>query len=161
SFAVALMLGAVGDLHGLSASLAWDSTVVEPLGFESGELLDAQEIPIALLSPRPGAVDLALLDPARGLSGSGAIARIRFRVRAEGAPAIVLNRKLARDASNRPIVLGAPPVTVAAPAPRRTMLEGVHPNPFARSVSIDLALHAPGPVRLAIFDLTGRRVKDL
>jgi hypothetical protein len=43
----------------------------------------------------------------------------------------------------------------------RMWLSVAHPNPFAGATTVDLALPQSGPATLAIFDLSGRRVRRL
>ena len=52
------------------------------------------------------------------------------------------------------------PVSVPAPAPRAG-IQHTAPNPFERTASIAIVLAGPGPVRVAVFDLNGRKVRSL
>jgi hypothetical protein len=61
------------------------------------------------------------------------------------------------------VVVDAQPVAPAsAPPPgQRAGIQGVAPNPFGRSASIAITLAGPGPVRVGVFDLDGRKVRTL
>ncbi len=50
-------------------------------------------------------------------------------------------------------------VDAETPAPRPML--AAHPNPFNPSTRVDFALEADGPVDLAVYDITGRRVRTL
>jgi hypothetical protein len=163
TFDVSIVGAGAGDLVALSLALGYDAAVVEPLAVEPGELLELQAAPSIVLSPQPGRVDVALLGADARLVGEGELARVRFRVRAAGDPAIALRSAEGRDGSNRTVDLAglaAPPDRSGAP-PERTELVSAYPNPFARRVSFDLALRAAGPVRLGVYDVLGRRVRML
>jgi hypothetical protein len=51
-------------------------------------------------------------------------------------------------------------VSVPPPA-ARAGIQGVAPNPFGRTASIAIAIAGTGPVRVAVFDLNGRKVRSL
>src|SRR5262249_11490237 len=55
----------------------------------------------------------------------------------------------------------ATPVATPAPARASSRALAASPNPFAGTTRLDLALAAPGPVRLEVLDLGGRRVRSL
>ncbi|MFM8558755.1 MAG: hypothetical protein ACKOC6_03990, partial [bacterium] len=94
-----LRLDARGGLQGFAVQLAWDEGVLEPLGSESGGLAESQG-GVAYL-PRPGAADAALLGVSDvGFTGTGVVARYRFRARRAGDPAVRIARIEARDAAN-------------------------------------------------------------
>jgi hypothetical protein len=163
TFDVSIVGAGAGDLVALSLALGYDAAVVEPLAVEPGELLELQAAASIVLSPQPGRVDVALLGADARLVGEGELARVRFRVRAAGDPAIALRSAEGRDGSNRTVDLAglaAPPDRSGAP-PERTELVSAYPNPFARRVSFDLALREAGPVRLGVYDVLGRRVRML
>jgi len=58
---------------------------------------------------------------------------------------------------------GCTPLAVTPPRPIAwsTAIQYIHPNPMTRSTTIEYALRHAGPVTLAIFDLSGRRVSLL
>jgi hypothetical protein len=53
------------------------------------------------------------------------------------------------------------PVSVADDAPKGFALTGNHPNPFNPSTTISFTLPSSGAARLSIYDVTGRKVRDL
>ena len=53
------------------------------------------------------------------------------------------------------------PVEEAPPVPDALSLDQNHPNPFSRSTQITYTLPAPSDVRLAVYDVLGRRVAKL
>jgi hypothetical protein len=106
-------------------------------------------------------VDAAVLgSSSAGLTGEGELVTISFRALRDGAPAVRLDRALARDAANRAVTLGAgaPP---APPVRYATALGKVFPSPFHGALSVSFSLAAETPVRLVVFDLAGRVVRHL
>jgi len=160
-FDVRVSMRGTGRVQGLSARLAWDARVAAPIGVEPGAWLRALD-GIAL-SAEPGLVDVALLGSRSvGLAGEGDLAIVRFRRLAEGDPAVRLAAVDARNADNRPVVIGGsaggePGVAV----PRATALLANVPNPFNPTTRIPFTLAGDGAVDLAIYTADGRRVRTL
>ncbi len=162
-FAVPLWLAAAGDLHGVSARLAYDGTVVDFVRAESGALLAQQDLPSLVLSSAPGVIDAALFGSGAALRGEGPLALAIFRVVSAGDPQIALVAADGRDGENRPVTI-ALATDVAAPPPRVpdvTALGPLAPNPVTGAATLSLALHESGPVRLRLFDVGGRCVRTL
>uniref|UniRef100_A0A832HZT5 FlgD/Vpr Ig-like domain-containing protein n=1 Tax=Eiseniibacteriota bacterium TaxID=2212470 RepID=A0A832HZT5_UNCEI len=159
TFEARLRVRASGRAHGLSAALAWDPAVAEPLGHRSGGFVEAQGG--VVLAPRPGVVDAALLGArGAGLAGEGELAAVRFRARAAGAPGLGIARLLARDRDNRPLEPGAPSPPPPA-APVGDALLAPRPNPARGGATLVFTLAAPGDADLALFAVDGRRVRTL
>ena len=160
TFDVALAFDGTGLVQGISAQLAWDASVVEPVGVEGGALLAAQAAPGMALSAAPGNVDVAVLGTNAGIAGSGELARVRFRVRAAGDPRITLAAADARDGANRSFALDqVTPVSSAAPA--QSGLAAAMPSPFRDRTVLQCALARDGEIRLAIYGIDGRRIRLL
>jgi hypothetical protein len=125
-----------------------------------GELLGRRQGPALVLSAEPGNVDVAVMGTANGgIAGEGRIAEVTFRVKRVGDPGLHLASVKARDAHNQEIALGSEITSV--PLPERTTLEASFPNPFRNETSLRLALSKPGVVRLAVYDVQGRQVRQL
>ena len=157
-----LWLRGTGRVQGLSAKLAWNAAVVEPVGIEAGELLRDQDG--VALSSEPGTVDVALLGTRRtALAGEGDLATVRFRVIAAGDPGIAIASVDARDSQNRHVELGtrSDGTDPQANLPRVTALLANVPNPFNPSTKIPFTLAVSGKVELAIFTVDGRKVRSL
>ncbi len=159
-FEADLQLVAAGRMQGFSAQLAWDAAVLEPLGVESGGYAESQG-GIAL-SPHAGGIDAALLGlRGEGFTGSGSVARFRFRARRDGETGLKLGTLIARDAANH----GIDPTGVARAqmlaTPARTVLLAPAPNPARGSAHLAYALAQRGNVELAVFSVDGRRVRTL
>src|SRR5262245_34172832 len=151
---------ASGRMQGLSAELAWDASGAEPVTTASGGWLEGQQA--VVWSPRAGLVDAALLGArTRGISGSGTLARMTFRAKRVGDPALELARVVARDAANRPLGEGALQAGTQAAIPSRTLLLAPWPNPASGPASMAFALAQGGAAELAIFSVDGRRVRTL
>ena len=155
-FSVRVRLSGTGAVHGVSAQLAWDATVAEPVAVSGGELAASENAMV--LSARAGNVDAARLGD--GFTGTGVLAEVRFRARASGNPAVRLNSVVGRDGANHGVTLGQP-LAVAASLPARTQLGFAAPNPFRTRLAIQLAVAHAQPVRLKVYDLSGRVVSTL
>jgi nitrous oxidase accessory protein NosD len=153
------MMGA-GNVQGASLTLGFDPAVVEQVAVDAGELLSMQGRTAMALSSGPGNLDFALLGTGQGVSGEGDVARVAFRVKAAGAPGIVLRDVQARDAANNPVAMGGLPVGPGG-MPARTSLGLAAPNPFTGTTSMQLALAGDAQVKVCVFDLLGRRVRTL
>jgi len=160
SFVVSLMLEGTGTVQGFSAALTYDGSLVEPIGVEPGELLARQAIPGVALSARPGNVDVALLSRGAGLTGTGEIARMRFRVKAAGDPRIALGVVTGRDHDNRAVTFGHTPANPAT-LPVSTGLSYAMPTPFRDRTAIECALARDGEMTLGIYGVDGRRIRTL
>jgi hypothetical protein len=61
-----------------------------------------------------------------------------------------------------PVIAPHSPISVReAAAPADFALTGNHPNPFNPSTTISFTLPASGPVSLAVYDITGRKIRDV
>jgi hypothetical protein len=158
TFEVGIEGEAAGNVQAMSVNLDYDHAVLEQVSVARGRLLDEQARGALVLSSGPGDVDLALLGTGSGLSGTGELARVTFRVKAEGEPRLSLAGITARDGDNEPIVIaGAQPAVL----PSHTSLTFAFPNPFAGSTEVQLSLRSTGAATLAVYDVAGRRVRTL
>ena len=159
-FAVPLTLAGTGRVQALSAALAWDAKVVEPIGMDAGAWLTGQEG--VAFSPKPGAVDVALLGArSTGLAGEGVVATLRFRALTAGNPGITLATVAGRDAENRGVELDASVAPAIEAGPAITQLSPAYPNPFAGSTMIDFSLAKAGPVKVSVYAVNGRQLRVL
>lgn len=148
-----------GDVQALSLKLDFDPAVLEQVSVAPGELLSAQGRESAVLSPASGQIDAALLGGGTGLSGSGVLARVTFRVKSGGDAGLSLAGISARNGENEPVAMSAgtgPGATVT-----RTGLAMAFPNPFEDATTLRFGLASPGRASLVVFDIAGRRVRKL
>ncbi len=147
-----------GTIHGISTRLRWNPRVVQPMGASAGPWLSSQGG--LALSPAGGSMDAAVLgSQSAGLSGEGDLATVSFRRIAPGDPGIELAALSARDASNRPVTVGAQGGAPTLPAV--TMLEPVAPNPSRGPSTVRFQLARGGFTDLAVYSVEGRRVRSL
>ena len=159
-FTVAVRATVGGSLHALKLELGYDAAVVEMAGVEAGELLGRQGAEAVVLTPKPGRVDVALLGGGAGLTGSGELARVGFRVKAAGAAGLRLAGAEGRDGANRRVTLGGG--AQAAPAlPTATSFALPAPNPFHGTTTLSFALARGGMVALEVYGVDGRKVATL
>jgi hypothetical protein len=152
-------LSGTGRIQGLSTTLSWNPRAVEPVGFETGEMLARANG--VVFSPAPGTVDAALLGVRdKGLSGDGEIATVRFRVLQAIDPEIAIADVVARDAGNQPVSLGGSVGSQDA-LPVTTKLMPPAPNPTARVSTLAFSMAHAGRVDLAIYSVDGRKVRTL
>jgi len=139
-------------------TLAWDSTVVEPvIATTAGELESQGGV---AFSPGPGALDLALMG-VRGVGLSGELGQVSFRAIAKGDPRIRIGVVKARDATNRRVTLLVREPAPAIGIPARTSLAAAAPNPFQQTTTIEFGLSQSGRVDLSIYTVDGRRIRTL
>ncbi len=149
-----------GLVQAMSVALTWNPAVVAPAGVSSGALIDAQNG--VVLSARPGTVDAALLGRNRtGLVGEGTIAKLRFRVIAEGDPQFGIASVDARDGANHKVTMAASTGPLPRPVPLTTTLSGAVPNPSRGSATVVFGLAQAGPVEISLYSVDGRRVRTL
>ena len=159
-FVAELSLAANGRMQGFAVQLAWDASVLEPLGAESAGYAESQG-GIALV-PRAGGIDAALLGVrGEGFGGAGAVARFRFRARREGETRLRIASVVARDAANRTLDPAGLARSQSIAAPARTVLLSPAPNPARGAANLAYGLAQRGAVELAVFSVDGRRVRTL
>ena len=155
-----LRLRGAGRIQGFSAQLGWNASVVRPLAMQSSRFIEAQGG--VVLSPRPGAVDAALLGArSQGMAGDGIVAMVTFEVLRAGDAAIRLAGVVARDPANRPIATEEVQQTSRPEPPGQTLLFAPTPNPFRGRGTLTFSLAEPGPVELSMYSVDGRRVRTL
>jgi len=155
-----LSLRGAGRLQGLSARLAWDASVVQPVRVASAGFLETQNG--IVLTPGPGRVDAALLGARDvGMTGAGDVARVTFRVLRTGDARISLAQVEGRDAANRPLPAGTIADLTTTEAPGRTELLDPAPNPFNASTALMFSLATSATTDLSVFSVDGRRVRSL
>jgi hypothetical protein len=160
TFTVSVRLEGAGRVQGISTELAWDATVADVVSVASDGWLEAQRG--VVLSPKPGAVDAALLGTrSRGITGEGSLATVTFRARSAGDPSVRFGRVLARDAANRPLPPGALVTSGGGVATLGTALLSPSPNPGAGPTTLALSLGEAGSIELSIYSVTGRLVRTL
>ena len=153
-----LLIKGAGDLVALSTTLSWDPAVVAPTGQAAGEWLAGQNG--VVFSAAPGRIDAAVLQ-AGGMTGSGALATVTFRVLSAGAPGIRIASTDGRDARNQKVTVATAQRPLAAVAPTVTRLAPSKPNPFNATATISYSLAKGGPVELLLYSVDGRRVRTL
>jgi hypothetical protein len=155
-FKASLPFVGAGDLHGVVAELGWDPSVADPVAVEPGPLATAQDGIVVSAGP---AYMIAIVPGAEhpGFAGTGVLARVRFRAKANGDPKIRIARLDGRDRQMER-VLG--PDQVPTP-PTVTNLAPAFPNPFNRNTALTFSLSVEGDAELGVYSVDGRRVKTL
>ncbi len=165
TFQAALVLASDGRIQGLKMPLVWDAGIVEPIAVKGGALLTQQDGLSLTLSSSPGVVDVCLVGIREsGISGTGTVATVTFRVLAEGQPMIEFADVMARDQANQPITVmtsEASPVDDGLPLPTVSALHLNYPNPFNPTTTLAFDLAVSGRVKIDIYSIDGRLVKTL
>jgi len=162
TFDVHLVLAADGSLQALQIPLEWDYLVVEPVSVRGGPLLAAQGGQAFLMSPEPGTVDLALAGAREtGISGTGEVASVIFRVIGLGSPGIEPGDLTGRNRDNESVEVSIGDVTEIPGGlmPAVTRLRPNYPNPFNPTTTISFDLVSQGRVNLAVYGIDGRLVR--
>jgi hypothetical protein len=157
-----------GQVKGIHALISFDATAYELIGTDAGDLTsDGEVFWTTLADPRGIWVDAVSLGEGRTFTGSGEVARLRFRQRGQGAAPALAVVDL-RDAGNRaPGVAnerdetGADRVVTAGLAVVGGLELGpiAHPNPFSGRTDISFRISAASPVDMRIYDVAGRLVR--
>ena len=148
-----------GRMLAVSAKLAWDPAVVEPVSYSAGDaLLDQGGV---VFSADPGTVDGASFSGnGQGLVGEGEFATLHFRVVAAGDPKFGFAKVDARDRNNQSLPVSSG-VLAVAPKTFVTAFAPAMPNPFARTTQFQFSLASAGRAELEVFSVDGRRVRTL
>jgi hypothetical protein len=155
-----LRLTGAGRIQGFSAALEWDHTVLEPIGMTSGQFIEGQGG--VVLTPALGTVDAALLGArGEGMTGTGTVATLTFRVLRNGSTGLQVGHVIARDAQNNDLGASEIATRLVVPLPAITELMAPWPNPFGESAGLMYAVSADAPVELVLFGVDGRRVRTL
>lgn len=153
-----LHLEAGGRMQGFSARLVWDPVVVMPVQVEGLGLVEGQGG--VVLSPGRGTIDAALLGARReGMTGTGDVARVRFRVLKSGLSGIGLSSIDARDAANHRVSALVAASDLAVPA--ETVLLAPVPNPASADAVVTFTLARAGRATLSVYAVNGRLVRTL
>jgi hypothetical protein len=157
--AVRIGFTGTGGVLALSARLAWDPAVVQPVSFTAGDAVLEQGA--LLFSPTPGSVDGAVFaGSGQGFTGEGEFATLHFHVVAAGDPRFGFAAVDARDNQNHTVAL-ATGVTAATPRTFVTAFAPAMPNPFGRSTTFAFSLAKAGRADLEVFSVDGRRVRTI
>ena len=157
--AVRISFTGTGRALAMSAHLAWDPAVVQPVSFTAGDAVLEQGA--LLFSAAPGSVDGAVFTgTGQGFTGDGEFATLHFQVVAAGDPKFAFAGTDARDNQNHTVIL-ATGVTAVTPKSFVTAFAPAMPNPFGRSTTFAFSLAKAGRADLEVFSVDGRRVRTI
>jgi hypothetical protein len=157
--------GAV-DLRAVSLAFEVDLNQFAVLGATAAEdgLVDSAELFAAAFAGGAGGTADAARLGGSGIAGQGELLELRLTPLVESAASfdgaeglITLRGAIARDSENAdlPVILASPAGGDASPLAFR--LEAAYPNPASGSATIAFELPERAHVRLAVYDLLGRR----
>jgi len=161
---VSIQVAGDASLRGLSVPVEWDASAAEFLGWSAGDLMARQGGLAPVYSAEPGRIDAAVFGDRPGIAGEGTMAVLRFRVKPDTNPAFALGSIDARDFDNEQITIDGTVVrgvTGNAPTALRTELRPNVPNPFNPRTTIHFVVGQEGPVKVRVFDVSGRLVRTL
>ena len=114
-----------------------------------------------------GTADISAATMGRGLTlgGSGTVAELIFEVRGGADPEISLEDVTLRNVANKDLrpttsAIDLPLVSTDV-IPTNVFLGANRPNPFVGMTQMDFGLPTAAPVKLAIYDVSGRLVRTL
>jgi len=158
----------VENLLGFGAELTypaedWEVQQVEPMAWLGEDLLAQTRT-----EAEAGRVGIGLSRKGTGRGGSGPLARVKMRPsapvektgRAALLEAVRLVESAGRTAGGSPIDFQTKK-SASLESPGQLSLEGGYPNPARSSATIEYTLPEAQHVRLAVFDVLGRRVATL
>ncbi|MCK4414543.1 MAG: T9SS type A sorting domain-containing protein [Candidatus Eisenbacteria sp.] len=157
---------AVQALTGAMVRIAYNPVELTLVDVERGDFLtQGQAAQLFNTIQRDGVCEVCAtrLDPEQpGVSGAGTLARLSFRVLAPPETGVTYAYDL-RDTNNNVLARGTADLLAAGSttAGQRVVLCQNYPNPISPSTSIVFALPQQERVDLAVYDLTGRRIKTL
>lgn len=163
TFEATLTMSGDGQVQGLSAPLAWNSSVVRPVGMVPGEIMAAQGGQNFVAAPELGTVDAALFGIRdSGICGTGVLATVRFERVGPGDPGIGLGDVAARDAENKAVTIdGSIHGGEVGGVPTMSVLNANIPNPFNPTTTFSFVLATSGHVNLSVYTLRGQLVSTL
>jgi len=158
----------VSDAANLTAAMiriTYDPNELQLLSTEKGELLARGDSDVLLNTVRrDGVIEICqgrLNQGAPGVSGSGVIATLSFRIASPITAGINYGYDL-RDARNTVLSRGMKDLmSLGQGEVKRVLLCQNFPNPLSPRTSIVFTLPSKQAVDLAVFDLTGRRIRTL
>ncbi len=175
---VAVVVAAGGPMRGAGFRLAYDAAVLEPMGRLPGALFGValgEGSALEIFKRSPQRVSYAVTVAGTGaVANDGEVAVLRFRVRAGAAGTTVLRFDAAEamQGSGTPVLLTSDSIRVSIASSTGTGdtggagavevdLGAPFPNPSAGRVQVRLGVPSVQRVRVAIYDLTGRRIAVL
>ncbi|MBD3333967.1 MAG: T9SS type A sorting domain-containing protein [Candidatus Eisenbacteria bacterium] len=161
---VDVVVAGAKQLLGAMVRFDYDPSRLQFVDAEEGDLLRADGGHVMLHAIEgPGRVELDLTRFQKrqpGVDGGGTLARLTFRVIDAGGGLTRLAYDL-RDTRNAVLARGRRDLATGRDLPGRPILYPNAPNPVVRATRITYALPRTQWVRLAIFDIAGRRVSLL
>jgi parallel beta-helix repeat protein len=156
---------AAAVVKGARFVVAYDKRVVEYLGSQAGALVQSLESRFFQVMETGGYpdVNVAALGNGVTLGGSGELVVLQFRCVGAGELAFEVQELSLRDAQNGD-VFAVPSDVIVGPVvtlPQEVYLASNQPNPFAGGTSIAFGLPSAQPVKLAVYDVSGRLVRVL
>ena len=171
-FEYKVLLQNASDIKGYAFELTFDPKILQ--------LINAQAIEGDMLKAHPGGAETLFISvvrdqsnlkrvitasmiagPGEGASGSGLLAKLRFKSVAGGPTNLTINNILVADRDNQfvPISHSFTHVLEALKKPAKTLLLQNYPNPFNPDTWIPYKLSADSPVEIRIYDIAGKLVR--
>jgi hypothetical protein len=176
-FDVNVVVDQVTNLLGVSFELLYSpTTLVDPQSAESGSFLGNDVIFFPSIDKNAGKISIGVTRKASqgGVSGSGAVAKIKMRVSSQALKGQAITLTLQNAAANDPdgasiqlSITPSTPVVVSVTSRRNKTLPTAFalyantPNPFNPSTEISYDLPELSEVHIEIFDVLGKRVRML
>ncbi len=163
-----LLLGARDEeVRAVHSSLVFDPSVLRFLGFEAGPSLQRERESVLSFAreAREGnvVVDIAALGGRAYFRGDGTLGVLHFEL-LEGSGAFLrLEEAQMRDVEGRALDFDSSEGSKNSvlPLPAQVRLLPASPNPFNPSTTIRFELPEAGEVRLDIYSISGRRIRNL
>jgi len=154
-------------VQGARFVVAYDADVLECTGSSAGALVSGLESCFFRVMESDGYPDVNVAALGHGAAlGTGELVQLRFRCVGEGSAALRLTEMTVRNGANEDLLalpsdVVVDPVGPSAVLPQEVFLGTNAPNPFVGSTQIAFGLPQAQEVRLAIYDVSGRLVREL
>ena len=156
------------SVKGVHVGVSYDAAGLQLVDVAAGQLLEDQGAPLFFKHRDASGLiefDAAVLGRNIGLSGSGEIAELRFRMVGTVGDLPELKSASLRDRRNRPIGRVVEPESISDSAPSSAspaaLSLSANPNPFRGSTILRLTLPAASAAKLSVYDVNGRLVQTL
>lgn len=155
------------EVKGVSVVLGYEPGCLQLVGTTAASAFtDAGErVFFTSKETEPGTLwmDLAVLGTDRAINGSGQLAELTFKVRAESQSPLRFAQVSLRGIDNKSVSAESKDLTldVKAGLPEVTCLIGAQPNPLNPGTAIRYDLKGAGMVELLVYDARGRLVRTL
>lgn len=160
----------VGNLYGAAFDVKYNPQQLTFEGISAGAFLKSKGVRVAIMkrnvpSSKKIIVGISRLGKVSGKSGNGVLADLKFSVKSGGKASLSLSNVSLRDPNLNKIAVTSRSISFSARTLSSVFNVLAYPNPARRSVA-DISFKITGlistdAVKIIIYDISGRRIKDI